>query len=159
HGAAVRHAPQAPICRASLPEIPHSWLEEAGRLAAARPGVLLERKQASFVLHYRLAPAEGPALLAALQALAGEAADRFTVMSAHMAWEVKPRGVDKARAVAALMGRAPFAGRRPVYIGDDVTDEDGMRAARALGGLGWRVQDVFTDAAGVRAWLSRLAGR
>ena len=56
------------------------------------------------------------------------------------------------------MARPPFAGRVPVYIGDDVTDEDGIRAALALGGEGWRVAEVFGDAAGVRAWLRALAG-
>jgi trehalose 6-phosphate phosphatase len=118
--------------------------------------VLLERKAHGFVLHYRMAPAAGPMLRMALDCmLAGH--DRFTIMSAQMAWEVKPVGADKGTAVTALMAQSPFVGRVPVYIGDDVTDEDGMRAARALGGLGWRVQDVFTDAAGVRAWLARTA--
>ena len=55
-----------------------------------------------------------------------------------MAWEVRPRGADKGSAVEALMQDAPFAGRQPVFIGDDVTDEDGMRAARALDGAGLR---------------------
>jgi trehalose 6-phosphate phosphatase len=45
----------------------------------------------------------------------------------------------------------------PVYVGDDVTDEDGMRAARDAGGLGLRVPDVFANASGVRAWLVKLA--
>ena len=81
----------------------------------------------------------------------------FTVMASSMAWEVKPGGIDKGGAVTALMARPPFLGRTPVYIGDDVTDEDGMRAARALGGLGWRVQDAFGDPAGVRAWLRKQA--
>jgi trehalose 6-phosphate phosphatase len=55
------------------------------------------------------------------------------------------------------MDRSPFRGRLPVFIGDDVTDEDGIAAAVALGGVGLRVQDVFGDAAGVRAWLQRIA--
>ena len=67
------------------------------------------------------------------------------------------RGADKATAVAALMAHAPFTGRVPVYIGDDVTDEDGIRAAQARGGIGLRVADAFGDAAGVRAWLAALA--
>ena len=41
-----------------------------------------------------------------------------------------------------------------VYIGDDVTDEDGIRAAQALGGLGLRMQDAFGSPAAVRAWLA-----
>ena len=53
------------------------------------------------------------------------------------------------------MDRPPFRDRLPVFIGDDVTDEDGIAAAAAMGGVGLRVQDAFGDAAGVRAWLQR----
>jgi trehalose 6-phosphate phosphatase len=55
------------------------------------------------------------------------------------------------------MARPPFAGRLPVFIGDDVTDEDGMKVCRQLGGAGYRVDEVFGDPAGVRAWLQRSA--
>jgi trehalose 6-phosphate phosphatase len=55
------------------------------------------------------------------------------------------------------MRHKPFIGRVPVFIGDDVTDDDGMRVARAMDGAGLRVQDVFDDAAGVRAWLYETA--
>ena len=74
-----------------------------------------------------------------------------------MAWEVRPRGADKASAVQTLMTLAPFAGRRPIFIGDDVTDRDGIRAAADLGGAGLWVPEAFGSAAGVRAWLSRAA--
>jgi trehalose 6-phosphate phosphatase len=57
--------------------------------------------------------------------------------------------------VLAVMALPAFAGRLPVFIGDDVTDEDGMRPARAMGGAGLFVPDVFGDAAGVRDWLAR----
>jgi trehalose 6-phosphate phosphatase len=76
-----------------------------------------------------------------------------------MLYEVRPRGIDKGTAVVSLMRRAPFLGRVPVFMGDDLTDEDGMRAARAMGGIGMRVQDVFGDAVGVRAWLAETAAR
>ena len=157
HGAAIRHAPGAALERPDLPALPAGWLDQAGRVAAGIPGVLLERKAHGFVLHYRLAPAAGPALQQAVLDILGDAAAAFTLMPARMAWEVKPRGADKGRAVSSLMARPPFAGRVPVYVGDDVTDEDGMRVARELGGLGLRVQDSFIDPAGVRAWLAALA--
>ena len=163
HGGAIRHAPGAAPERPDLPALPEGWVEQAGRLAAGWQGVLLERKAHGFVLHYRLEPAAGPALHQGLRSiLASDAglesdAGRFTLMPAHMAWEVKPRAADKGRAVHRLMARPPFAGRVPVYVGDDVTDEDGIRAAQELGGLGLRVQERFGDAAGVRAWLTALA--
>ncbi len=157
HGGAVRHFPGAALDRVDLPELPDGWAEQGARAVAAHPGALFERKTRGFALHYRLAPQAREALEQAARAIVGaEATHR--VMPGHMVWEVKPRGADKASAVEAIMSRPPFAGRVPVYLGDDVTDEDGFRAARALGGLGLRVQDIFGDAAGVRAWLAGLAG-
>jgi len=156
HGGAIRFAPGADLMRADLPDLPAGWLPAAAALVAEHPGALLEPKARGFALHYRLAPQAGAALLAGLRTLLGGQATH-RILSAHMAWEVKPLGADKGTAVAALMTRPPFAGRVPVYVGDDVTDEDGMQAARAAGGLGLRVQEVFGDAAGVRAWLHRLA--
>jgi len=156
HGGAIRHAPGAALERPDLPELPADWLARAERTTAAHPGALLERKPHGLVLHYRLCPEAGPALRQALREILAEDDALFTVMSAHMAWELKPRSVDKGRAVERVMTRLPFAGRVPVYVGDDVTDEDAIGAARALGGIGLRVAESFGDAAGVRAWLQAL---
>ncbi len=156
HGAAIRHAPGAEVERPGLPHPPPGWRAAAAAAAAAHPGAMLEDKAHGFVLHFRAAPEHGPALRAAAEALI--AADpRFVVMGAKMAWEIKPAAVDKGVAVAALMSRAPFAGRAPVFVGDDVTDEDGIRVALAMGGAGLRVPDLFGSAAGVRDWLARAA--
>jgi trehalose 6-phosphate phosphatase len=65
--------------------------------------------------------------------------------------------VDKGKALRSLMDRPPFAGRKPVFIGDDVTDEDAIHAARALGGAGFQVDPVFGSPAGVRTWLAAAA--
>ena len=128
----------------------------AARAARKHPGALLERKARGFALHFRRRRTAGAALERAARAIVGDADTHF-VQAGSMAWEVKPRGADKATAVVALMARPPFAGRVPVYVGDDVTDEDGIRAAQRAGGIGLRVPDVFGDAAGVRAWLAALA--
>ena len=157
HGIAVRHAPGEPVLRAERPALPPHWLEAADRLAAAHPGTAVERKQAGLVLHYRAAPdAAGPLRAAALAWIeAGPAG--FHLQPAKMAWEIKPDGIDKETAVRAVMARPPFAGRRPIYVGDDVTDEDGIRGAEALGGAGYRIPRDFDDPAAFRAWLARLA--
>ncbi len=157
HGGAIRHAPDAEIVRGALPTPPAEWVIEAARIADAHPGTLLEQKQRGFVLHYRGAPDAGPALREAALALIAPLAGQFQLMEALMAWEIRPRGADKGSAVASLMTEAPFAGRTPIFIGDDVTDEDGMQAARALGGAGFRVDAFFGDPAGVRAWLTDAA--
>jgi trehalose 6-phosphate phosphatase len=156
HGGAFRFLPGGPLQRAALPELPEAWAAAAAREAEKHPGTLLERKARGFALHFRTAPAAGAALERAVRAIVGDADTHF-VQAGSMTWEVRPRGADKATAVVALMSRPPFAGRVPVYVGDDVTDEDGIRAAIALGGIGLRVPDVFGDAAGVRAWLAALA--
>jgi trehalose 6-phosphate phosphatase len=156
HGGAIRHWPDAPVERAQAFQIPEAWLPEADEWVRAFPGALVERKARGFVLHFRLAPEAGPILREKLAALMGDW-PHHQVSTAHMAWEIKPAGIDKGGATTALMARPPFAGRVPVFVGDDVTDEDGMRVARAMGGLGLRVQDHFTDASGVRRWLHALA--
>lgn len=156
HGGAIRHAPGQPVERPELPAPPADWLIEARRLAAVYPGALVEAKARGFTLHFRAVPEAGPVLREALlRLLAGSS--EFEVLQGLMMWEVRPRGVDKGRAVTALMNRVPFACRLPVFIGDDVTDEDGIRAATAMGGAGLRVPDVFGDAAGVRRWLHEIA--
>jgi trehalose 6-phosphate phosphatase len=158
HGGAVRPGPGAAIERLELKSPPRSWLDRAAQLEAAHPGCMFEQKPHGFGLHFRQVPDAGPPIHAALASLVADS-DDFFLMPGHMVWEVLPRGVDKGRAVTRLMRGAPFLGRVPVFIGDDVTDEDGMRVARALDGAGLRVQDVFGDAAGVRAWLHETAGR
>ena len=80
----------------------------------------------------------------------------FRLIPAREAVEIGPRAASKGHAVERLMAHAPFQGRRPIFIGDDFTDEAGMEAARQFGGEGLRVAEVFGgDPAAVRAWLMR----
>jgi len=156
HGAALRPLPGAALERADLPQAPDEWRARAAELAASRPGAMLERKARGFVLHYRNAPHAGAALEAGLRALLEQDA-RFELMPAAMAWEIRPRGVDKGVALRQMMARPPFAGRLPLFIGDDVTDEDAIRAAQTMGGEGLLVADAFGGPPDVRAWLGRAA--
>ena len=156
HGAAIRTAANLPSTRPPLPAVPRSWRDVAEGLVRDHPGVLVEHKAAGLVLHYRLVPAAGAVLRDVLERLVADA-PAFEVMSAARAWEVRPRGIDKGMAVRTLMQAPAFRDRLPVFIGDDVTDEDGIAAAAAMGGIGLRVADAFGDAAGVRAWLGQLA--
>jgi trehalose 6-phosphate phosphatase len=158
HGGAIRHHAGAAIERPDLPAPPLSWFEVAESLVRRYPGALLERKARGFALHYRGVPEAKDIFNAALRALV-DTSSAFDLHPAHMLWEIRPRGADKGGAVEALMQRPPFAGRLPIFIGDDVTDEDGMRAARKRGGAGYRVDTVFGNPDGVRDWLRRSAGR
>jgi len=155
HGTALRTAPDAPIRHIPLPALPAGWADRARSAAARHDGALYEPKAHGFVLHYRQASGAGDALRAAALAILDHNPD-FMLMPASMAWEAKPVAADKGQAVRALMANPPFAGRTPVYIGDDVTDLDGIAAAEALGGIGWRVEPVFATPSGVRAWLHDL---
>lgn len=133
--------------------------------AVTDPAYIAEPKPMGVVLHFRRKPElRGQAyhmLDAALQDF-----DGFHIHHSKMAFEVRPDGVGKENAVQALMGEAPFAGRRPVYFGDDVTDELALEWVRAQGGVSVKVGDGPTaaacrlrDPAEVRAALARqLAG-
>ncbi len=156
HGTALRHAPDGPVMMSDLPNVPPHWLDRAAALAGAYPGAVVEHKRHGFVLHFRAVPDAGPVLRAGLDGLQAECPGVYDLMAAKMAWEVRPAGIDKGSAVRALMARAPFMGRVPIFVGDDVTDEDGMAAARALGGFGLFVPEVFGDPEGVRNWLKGL---
>ena len=157
HGLTLRATPGGEVVRQPAPATPpDSWREAAAALVAARPGTTIEQKAAGLVLHYRRAPAAGPGLRAGLEEIMGGTAG-FEIMPASMAWELRPRGIDKGVAVRMLMATPALRGRTPIFIGDDVTDEDGIAAAIAMGGMGYRVPEAFGDAAGVRRWLATLA--
>jgi trehalose 6-phosphate phosphatase len=132
--------------------------------AAARPGVRLELKGPVVAVHFRAAPEAGPACIEAAREAAAAAPDHVH-QAGKMVVEVKPAAANKGAALRALAERAPFAGRRPVMFGDDTTDEDAIRVALALGGIGVKVGEGATaatlrapDPAAVRAWLAREAG-
>jgi trehalose 6-phosphate phosphatase len=132
-------------------------LRRALREAVARwPGASVEEKTFNIVVHYRQAPSRGEEIHAFIDALVG--GEDFEVLPARMAFEIRHRALNKGTAVNAFMAEKPFASRLPVFVGDDVTDEDGFRAAEALGGIAVDVRTVFAgEPADVRAWLGTFA--
>lgn len=155
HGAVVRH-PDGLLDSVKPSIFPHEWLRQL-RLAAERwKGIVIEEKPRSVVVHYRLAPERAAEVQKLVEGLADLQRYGFTILESKMAFEVKPRSSTKGRAVALLMEEAPFAGRVPVFVGDDITDEDGIAMAKRLGGFGLRVRPDFgDDPAQVRAWIAR----
>jgi trehalose 6-phosphate phosphatase len=130
-------------------------------LVEANPGLLLERKQTSVALHYRQRPELGAACKDAVEkAVVGTTG--LAVLPGKMVFEVRPQGLDKGTAVKAFLDEPPFKGRTPVYMGDDVTDEDAFAAVNALGGITVKIDDgdtqaqYRTDRAGLFAWLEGL---
>lgn len=126
--------------------------------AASWPGVIVEEKTHSIAVHYRLAPERKEDVEALLEAIADDAPE-LEVIAAKMAFELRHRNYHKGRAVSIFMEAAPFQGRKPVFIGDDVTDENGIAAAEVLGGIGLRMDEAFEgQPALLREWLKRFAG-
>ena len=111
---------------------------------AARYDLLLEDKPAGLALHFRARPELEHEARTLADALADEAALR--VVHGHMVAELVPRGTDKGAALRAFMAEPPFAGRLPLAVGDDVTDEDAIVAAQAMGGFGARIGTSETAA-------------
>ncbi len=145
------------------PPAPETVLAPLRRAAAATPGLRLELKGPIAALHFRAAPAAGLTCLAAARE-AADAVPGYTALAGKMVVEVKPIAANKGTALRRLCAAPPFAGRRPLMLGDDATDEDAMEAALALGGRAVKVGKGATvallrapDPAAVRAWLARSA--
>ena len=127
------------------------------------PNLLLEDKGAGLALHFLKAPELEHQLRAEVAVLSAPLVPRFAMLDGHAVIEVKPAAHTKDSAVTAYMEEAPFRGRLPVFIGDDVTDYGGFAAVRRFGGLaiavGPRVQSEWwlADPTAVRQWLEQLA--
>ena len=108
-------------------------------LAADGTGLTLEDKGGTLALHYRAAPQRELEIRAAVEALHREMASVLRLITGKMVVEFQPRNADKGRAIAAFLAEPPFLGRRPVFVGDDTTDEDGFAEIRRRGGIAVRV--------------------
>jgi trehalose 6-phosphate phosphatase len=126
------------------------------------PGLRGEDKGSAFSFHFRQAPDAEPALHAAILAL--QLGEDWEILPGHMIYEIRSRGQNKGAALRRLMAMPSFAGRKPVFAGDDRTDLDGIRAAVELGGDGIAVAGLaaaearwaLPDPTAVRAWLRSL---
>lgn len=129
-----------------LPTHPLDAVERAASILAARyPQLLVEHKDSSIAVHYRAAPELEQECLDAMQE-AVERSPGLTLLRGKMVVEAKPGGATKGSAIEAFLREGPFAGRLPVFVGDDVTDEGGFAAVQRLGGLGVKVGEGPTVA-------------
>ncbi|MGH8182394.1 MAG: trehalose-phosphatase [Rhodanobacteraceae bacterium] len=139
----------------------------ATALVAAARGVMLEDKQRAFGLHYRRAPGARAAAEHIARTLLREAGDGYAIQRGDHVIELKPAGVDKGCALAALMRHTPFRGRAPWMLGDDLTDEDAIHDVNARDGVSvivgtrrpTQARYQLADPAAVRAWLHHVATR
>src|SRR3954463_410497 len=138
------------------------------KFVARNEGLIFEDKGASVALHYRLAPQLQAAALAVVEEAAKTAGGALEIQLGKMVYELKPSGVDKGSAIDEFMLEPPFAGRVPVFLGDDVTDESGFRAVNRLGGHSvkvgqgetaarWRLGDPAAAKSWLGAWMNAFA--
>lgn len=144
HGAELSAADGASWAAAPSPALP-AVLARLDAFARDHIGVTVERKPHGAALHYRLAPDTRDACMSVAAALAQDWG--FALQTGKMVVEIKPASADKGTAVDALMQSPPMAGRRPVFVGDDDTDEAGFVAAERRGGFGIRVDPAGPTAA------------
>jgi len=156
HGAILRDAAGVLHRIATRPAAFGRWLETLNAETRKIPGVIIEVKDVSIVIHYRQAPAAAAWLRCLAESLIAESGPDVALLPAHMAFELRPRGAGKDAALAWFMVRPPFAGRVPVFIGDDTTDEPAIALATALGGAGLHVARDFGGSPNtVRGWLAQ----
>jgi len=132
-------------------------------LVAAHPGTSMEDKGRTIAVHFRMAPQAEANIRQSLFAIAEPLGSNYHIQEGSMVLEIKPRGFSKATAIKAFMKEPPFSGRKPVFIGDDLTDQDGFRLVEDQGGIsiavGERVRGQFRleSASAVRTWLQKIA--
>lgn len=160
HGLERRQKHGDPVERIEGPEILDDVRDKLAPLIEANPRIRLEDKGVALVLHYRTAPDLAEACHAAMRrATAGR--DDLRVMAGDNIVEVHPSGMDKGVALVAMMKDAPYAGRVPVYLGDDTTDEYALKRVVEAKGLAIKVGDKPSAAeyrldgvASVHRWLA-----
>ena len=161
HGAERRDA-DGKMQRISLPvEVEQELRTELQNAMALWPGTQLEIKGMAFALHYRQAMQHEQDVMR----LAEQSVKRFpglALQPGKCVLEIKPLGIDKGAAIRDFMQQAPFAGRIPVFIGDDLTDEKGFLAVNAMQGISIKVGEGSTQARyrlnnveAVYGWLER----
>ncbi|HEX8214194.1 MAG TPA: trehalose-phosphatase [Allosphingosinicella sp.] len=133
--------------------------ERISDFASDTPGLLVEEKPSSIAVHFRRAPEEEERVREFLSKLARRKG--LAVQAGKMVLELRPKGADKGDALRAFMAEPEFVGARPLFVGDDITDEDAFEAAASMGGAGilvgperesaaqWRLPDVPS----VARWL------
>ena len=161
HGLEVR-LPSGDVVR---PEVDHSVLDRARHwlklLQQEHRGLLLEDKGAALAMHFRLAPRAQLEVERVMTELAGELGDEFVLRPGKCVLALMPRCFNERSAIELFMQQQEFAGRTPVFVGDDPTDEVGFEAVNEMGGHSIRVGNLaetaaryrFSSVSTVVAWL------
>src|SRR3977135_2668688 len=140
HGAEMRIEADSEAVATHAPPMDKELKRRLAAIARLSPGILLEDKGYSLALHYRLAPHAEKAIYAAVSLIRADLPNApIEVLPGKCVCEIKHSGFDKASGVRELMVHEPFKGRRPLFVGDDVTDETVFSIMPELGGLAFSV--------------------
>ncbi len=164
HGAEMRLSTESEAVATHAPPLDPELKRRLAAIARLSPGILLEDKGYSLALHYRLAPHAERAIYEAVSLIRADLPSAaIEVLPGKCVCEIKQAGFDKASGVREVMRHEPFSGRRPIFIGDDVTDESVFAIMPELGGLAFSVGRHAAGVAGhfdeprdVRSWLKCL---
>ncbi len=149
-------------CQTTVPEPARSQIQA---LAKSDSRLVLEDKGYSLGLHFRQAPELEHTIRSAFDEVSGTLGEKFSVQNGKMVLELRPVGIDKGSAIDKFMSETPFSGRHPIFIGDDVTDEDAFATINRHHGTSIKVgepdagsaaQFTLEDVADVHTWLERL---
>jgi trehalose 6-phosphate phosphatase len=164
HGAEMRISMDNEAVATHAPPMDKELKRRLAAIARLSPGILLEDKGYSLALHYRLAPHAEKAIYEAVSLIRADLPNApIEILPGKCVCEIKHSGFTKATGVRELMTHEPFQGRRPIFIGDDVTDETVFAIMPDLDGLafsvGRRAHGVaghFDEPRDVREWLAHL---
>lgn len=165
HGAEIRLPDGTRKGMPPSPSLPHI-VRELTAFVGQHAGLLVEEKGRAVAVHYRLNPDMGEEIETLVRRLVEKDGLGLEVQPGKMVVEVRPARADKGKAIDILLDDAAFAGRLPLFIGDDWTDESAFRAVNVRGGRSIRVgSDVretaalenLPDPTAVREWLSKVA--
>ena len=164
HGAEMRLNVNDEAAAPLAPLLDKELKRRLAAIAHISPGILLEDKGYSLALHYRLAPHAEKAIYEAVSLIRADLPNApIEVLPGKCVCEIKHSGFTKATGVRELMTHAPFRGRKPLFIGDDVTDEtvfaimpDFDGAAFSVGRRARGVDGHFDAPNDVREFLSKL---
>lgn len=165
HGAEIRTSGDGHVMRHTRVAFDPAIKMQFYEVAKIGPGIIVEDKDYSIALHYRLAPHLGGKVMDAVAEIYERAGkNTFEILPGKSVVEIKPRGFNKGLGLKYLMRHAPFLGRRPVFIGDDTTDHAAFAVLPDFKGVGFSVGGIVPGASfnfdgpqDVRLWLNDIS--
>jgi len=164
HGAEMRLSIDSEAVATHAPPMNADLKRRFAAIAQLHPDIVVEDKGYSFALHFRQVPHLETAIYDAVSAIRADLPNApIDVLPGKSVCEIKHSGFTKATGVRELMDHAPFKGRRPVFVGDDVTDEtvfaimpDFHGVSFSVGRKTQGVSGIFARPSDVRNWLAGL---